>query len=339
MESKIIKITNYLLLLVGTALSIYTNLKFLFEPGSFLSLDVKYKYLLLLFNILVFCVLIYIVIKFKTYIDSFHVLYSMARNNKLHTLRALVFVTYHNIINRKNCFIVRNGKFSYYITKDENSDNIFNVKYLLELYITIDFFKKIFLNENKTSLYQIFAIIENNYEIIKHTIRISLSKQSEIFNLDIPLNAITLSKFDRNLRFAGLGAIESTLPNRMLKMSDNTNPVKFICQYTVKNQIELKSNKRNYDFVIIPRNYGKRMKALNINLFVDYLLEIIVEIQEISRLGNELIYKSIDVMIKKSNKPQNGLFEYVLHSDKIIPNMNSIYFIKVQFLKKEEKNE
>ena len=210
---------------------------------------------------------------------------------------------------------------------------------MLELYITLGFLKKLILNENKTSLYQIFAIIENNYERIKHTISISLSKQSEIFHLDIPLDAVTISKFDQNLRFAGLGAIETTLPNRMLKMSDNTNPVKFVCNFEVNNQIELKSNKRNYVFVIIPRNYGKKMKAININLFVDLSLEIIVEIQEISRLENNFVYKSIDVMIRKSKSTDEKFNEYVLHSDKIIPNMNSIYFIKVQFLNKKEDNE
>lgn len=331
MESKVIKTAHFLLLLLGTGICVYNYSEY------FLPLPIKIKSFLIILPILLFLILLFITIKFKIYIDTFYVLYSMSRNNKLHTLRALIFIIYHNIIVKKNHFFIRNGKFTYEITKSQNFENSLNVKYLLELYITKRFWGRFFLNENKTSLYRIFAIIENNYKKIKHTIKISLAKQSELFDLNIPLNPITLSKYDRDLRFAGLGAIEISIPNRMLKMSDITNPIKFICEYHVENQIELKSDKRNYDFVITPRNYGKKMKALNIKLFIDSSLPIMVEVQEISRLNNNVVYKNIDVMIKKGKDSKSNLDEYVLHSNKIRPNMNSIYFVKVQFLDEEEK--
>ena len=330
MESKVIKNAHFLLMLMGTGICVYTNL------GSFQGFPIEVKSFLIALLVFFFLLLLFIIIKFKIYIDTFYVLYSMSRNNKLHTLRTLVFIIYHNILTKTNHFLIRNGKFSYQITKSKKCEDCLNVKYILELYITKRFIYRIFLNENKTTSYRIFAIMENNYKKINHKIRISLEKQSEIFGLDIPLNAITLSKFDRDLRFAGLSSIETSIPNRMLKMSDTINPIKFVCTYDIKKQIELKSDKRNYNFVIIPRNYGKKMKELNIKLFVDLSLQIIVEVQEISRLNDKVIYKSIDVMIKKGMSLKENLDEYVLYSDKIRPNMNSIYFIKVQFLDKEE---
>lgn len=202
--------------------------------------------------VLFLTVVLFAVIFRKRHTDLYDLQYTMAKNNKLHPLRALVVITNDCEKGRDNKLDIDQAILTYELQRNGSA---FHVKYGLDFQMYKHWNQKV---TDELRRFRLYAISEDNRELK------GVSAAINGIDRHIPLVCSrTLMGYsgDKMQRFAGLDKLQVVLPQH-LNWRDS---IKLKFEYLIEDQIG--SEDAQYSFAIIPKNYGKSINKLTVELF------------------------------------------------------------------------
>ena len=211
----------------------------------------------------VFSLLILIIFSYhnKWYEDAYKLMLILAKNNKLHPIRALIMI----LESRKKLgdynFNISRATFCYQITPSHSTSRTHDVTYTLQLEIRLSWLEKHFLSyqisRNRLPSLKYYAICENSKPNLEY-IKVENDILENTILVPAPLSG---ESGDTSEEFSGLYVFNNLqIPSNLL----HRGQIKLEIKYTVPNQII--SGAQQYTFVIIPINYGRKIHDLDISI-------------------------------------------------------------------------
>lgn len=263
----------------------------------------------------------------KLITNTFDLLKELIQNNKLHTLREVVMVANKQHTKKTNPCCIEKGIFRYKLSyssdvqKPELS-NYFNVEYEIQLSIKYNHLKG---NDNLLKFYLILDSCEQKFMYnIPVTINLTSSIEVGSLKFNVLPQSVTTSGMDHIDLYAGLYEISFQIPKKWAK-----NTITCTISYCIYKNILLTTNtdRREYNFAILPANYGRKFKKIEIEVSAPKTLDINITSQRIC-IG-KAAEKAYDFISK--NDIDNNLFS--LTSKYFTPKINAIYFTQLTRIK------
>lgn len=211
----------------------------------------------------IFSLSVFIIFSFhnKWYEDAYKLMLILSKNNKLHPIRELIMILEPRKWLENYKFNISRAAFSYQITPSQTTSGAYDVMYTLQLEIRLSSLERHFLSfqyhYNYLPSIACYAICENSKPRLDHV------KVEDNILENIKFEPATLSgkSGDKSEEFAGLYVFNNLqIPFNVLHRSQLNLEI----QYTVPSQII--SGAKQYTFVIIPQNYGRKIHDLDISI-------------------------------------------------------------------------
>lgn len=298
---------------IGVIFSIY-NL-FPFESEKFIPQWVSFVFLLAISIIIAMCY------KYKKeFLDLYDTLRILSENNKLHPIREMVVIVSNQLNNWSNRLKIACATFTYSFGEC-HSGNIYDVTYNISLLLK----PYRWLPTLRVRTINFYAICEEKNKNYIDRFLNSVHCHLNVGTTSIPIvpsifPATTSGESnDRIPRFAGLYKISIVIPPS-ISLRDH---IRLDLSYLLYKNVHVED--RQYSFVILPCNYGKKVDAI----------EMIVEapkkcIQQISlhQMGYKCGVSPVGSFIH--DESQKG--RYLISGEKKIkPDIHSAYVIQMDF--------
>lgn len=222
----------------------------------------------------------------KKYVDLYAVCSSMSLNNRLQTLREIILIMHRQSIGNDNKHKIDNAKFTFVISPSQISADAYDIHYV----ICLDLHKPCFLCNNT----------------IKRTFRffiITLATAPQHFISKITANndemTVYSSQKEYTIRgesgskekaYSGLYEIVTVIPSKMIKRKGRQIQLQYT--YDVLGQIKKAQDK--HSFTIIPRNFGVKIKKIEIYIQTKNMQVSNLELQ---RYGNDEKFEIAELFI------------------------------------------
>ena len=324
------------ILTIGSCLSIVTSIGIIVQN----IIDWK-RNLILVFSeimaIFFISVLIHeIYYRKKFLLDTFEILKNLVLINKLQTLREVIMVVNDRFEQNENKYKIKEACFSYKINKNELEN--YNIEYTIKLNINkILFFLK--QKVKRCSIASFYVILDVPKNMNNNIIHIKLennqdetNKKGEILEFDVlPYFITDISNSDHIAASYGLYKIDFQIPEKWLQCVVK-NHFECTISYNIYDNILKENNNENlkYNFIILPRNYGKHMKQCRVNISIPPSLDVECICQYVSK--GQRAKKIMDFRRTDSD----GSFvqkNYELLVKTFKPDMDAVYIIKLTGLK------
>lgn len=261
---------------------------------------------------LVFAVVFVLRIR-KEHTTLYDIQHTMAKNNKLHPLRALAMILYDYEERNHNRLHIKTATFSYKLQKNENPKDGYNVDYTLQFEVKKKWYQ---LSSNSHRIFKFYAISEYGSDLEN----ISLLINGQEFFPVVSSCTTKGESGDLMGSFAGLFKIQTIIPSSLsLKESIHVE-----IKYTVNYQI--KETDQQYSFVIIPQNYSKKIERINIQLFTE------TKISNLFCHGIAVNEKLEQAGVFARSRGNNQLYE-----TEFSPKMKTVYFVQFEFPKNKNR--
>lgn len=215
--------------------------------------------------------------KKRLIIDTFDILKTLVENNKLQTLREVVMVANRQYEKTGNMCNIENAIFRYTL-EPNSSSSYFDVHY--EISLTINKCNK------NNSIIKFYAILDTTGKNYNKDIPVLISitwnnGQSSVVFETLP-KSVTISGLAHISYCSGLYEISFQIPQNCMK-SIKTMPIECKISYCIQDTVLLKDENgyQEYNFVIVPANYGKQMNTCNVEVIVPKALNSNVACQSI----------------------------------------------------------
>lgn len=268
---------------------------------------------------LVFVALVLLLVFFlkKTFTDLFTVLYSMAKNNKLHTLRELVMITHDRKAGKHNKFHIKEGEFVYRISRSESSDGdeptTYDVRYTLSFTLSKPWYIRM---TPQNRFFRFYLICDSENAPTDDTTQVLVDKINQGIAAVIDKVTVRGESGDQIEEFSGLRQAKMVLPPHIHRKSK----IKVDVSYDIKSNINRLD--KMYNFVIIPSNYGKKMRRMKIKIETP---DTKVFCPELQFTGWDGAWETVEYLLP------SGADSY---ETEIQPNMKSAYFVQFHLFDK-----
>lgn len=247
-----------------------------------------------------------------------HLLKIMVENNKLHPLRELIMI-YSSKRENQFYYTIRDARFKYIIKKSRQEMAGWDVEYDIHLELKVSLVKKILIGilkniKNIRDEISFYMICENGKP---DDICLQINDQL----IDNPIiESITTcgDSKDSSPEFAGLYICKGI----HLKNINLRKIIIIDLRYTVFSQI--KESERQYTFIVVPQNYGKKIEKLNMEISSSYPVNPIL--QCFSGTSPYFI-EDPEIQFKYEKKKCNGSFPFSCSIWK--PKMKSVYVAQI----------
>lgn len=249
-------------------------------------------------------IILYVVFFRKRHTDLYDLQYTMAKNNKLHPLRALAVITNDYEKGRYNKLRILRATITYEL--QHNVSNDFNVKYGLSFQL---FKRRNQMVTDTLRRFRLYALSEDN----KALKNVSITIDGHDHHIPLICSGTLLGHGGDHInRFAGLNKIQVVLPERL----DWKNLIELKVEYLIENQISLFDGQ--YSFVIIPKNYSPWIREITVEFFTDG--ETVANLH-CQRIGVSGVLETVATFseVDKTTEMYRISFK---------PNMQSVYFIQ-----------
>lgn len=257
---------------------------------------------------LVFAVVFVLRIR-KEHTTLYDIQHTMAKNNKLHPLRALAMILYDYEKRNYNRLRIKSARFSYKLRKNEGPPEGYNVDYMLQFEVKKKWYQS---GSNLYRMFKFYAISEYG----KNLENLSLLINGQEYFPVVSSCTTKGESGDAMGRFSGLFRIQTILPSS-LNFKEN---IHVEIKYTVNNQI--KDTDNQYSFVIIPQNYSRRIEKINIQLFSE---------APISNLFCHGI--TVNGKLEQAGAFSRDRDDRRPYETEFSPKMKTVYFVQFDFLK------
>ena len=282
---------------------------------------------ILIFKVLAISVLCFSFFRFKKKsLNLLVLLNTMALNNKLHPIRALVIIFHKRIKEFINLVTIKKMVFSYSINNTRKKP-IPHITKTYDIGYQLDFLFKMNMLNHFFKRYPLeFCIISESDCLEDFTIheRIDSSKWKPVPSTRIEVKSMTINgdSHDNIKKYAGLQKVKYTFPSD-LSMSSS---MELRISYTIKDN--LTGENGAYNFSVIPYNYSYKVKEIEIKVSSYGLSLNPLVLQEISATSEET--KEItDFEIETNGRQQNCCINGIPSSIK--PKMHSVYFVHFDY--------
>lgn len=288
------------------------------------------------FLILIAIVGISVVIKCNRIKRVFVMLYCMGENNKLHPLREFVLVAYDQMFHSDMLYDISKAEFSYILKEAETPGN-YDVEYDIKLALQMskwDFLRRrwnVKRQEGRSTFtYSTYIIWDALFKIEpSQLINVSYGKEAAIA---IEAKSVTLSLNDTMYEEAGLYKVEMEVPISAFVKQNHGYGVTININYCIESNFKLKlgaEDKEEYSFVIIPINYGRKIKECVFRIQFPNDDDLAVECYKIYDKGKiprlDKYMEFEETGEDKEHCPIEGTFK---------PQNNSIYFLRLVPIKR-----
>lgn len=266
--------------------------------------------------LIIFIILVILSFK-KRYADLYSMLYAMAVNNKLHTIREMVMIEYNYLKKRSNFYKIERAKFQYRVSPSAGSEQG-EVRYDIGYSLHFDLQKPLFRRaDSEKCRFRFYAIIEKGK---KENVRASVTLDGQETTVEPIFQQATINGFglDQIRAYYGLYEIIVQLPADVKRNSRLSCSLSYYVRENVGEEMDL------YVFTIVPRNYGPFMKEFEIELIEDgaRLDEIALQKTDIS---GELDFEST---FSQDGDGTAGERVYRLTNGTLKPDMKAAYFVE-----------
>lgn len=270
---------------------------------------------------IIYVLLLIFFIQYKrSYYNIFNLQLVLAKNNKLHPLRELVMIAAknkkHDLINYR--FKITQATFSY-IIEPSHGENTYDVQYGVNICIYLLLIDKIWIGlkmllSKHSPVVSLFTICENSIPTLGHVKIMNISQPDVLFHP----STMNGESNDKSEEFAGLYEISFPIPIDII-LNHSCFSVDIV--YKVPNQII--QNATQYTFVIIPKNFGRKIHEITAQLSGNVRVKPQLHTYSPSKpyfKGNK---ENATISIQQD--AQNNLYKYIFK-----PKMKNAYVIQVE---------
>lgn len=289
--------------------------------------NVKNRVVLNIIVIIYMAFIIYFIFYNKKYIiNNFQQLKLLVENNKLQTLREVIMLVNKKYEKKSNLYSIHKAEFVYELCKND-TPNYYDVIYKIKLDIRCF---RIIKKDNTT--FHCYAILDSiNPSLVEETsIKILLKyNYGKELEFEVIPQSVTTSGMDHIANCTGLYEIIFDIPENKRPYFRSWS-VNCIISYVIKKNIllhEEDKGQQEYNFVIIPYNYGKTMKKCSVEVNVPQNLEVNIAFQRISTKEGEKLIDFVKISEKDEKK------SYILTTNEFKPNMNTVYLTHITKIK------
>lgn len=255
--------------------------------------------------VLIGIVALYVFYFRRRHTNLYDLQYTMAKNNKLHPLRALAVITHDCEKHENNKLRIETATFLYRLTNNQTNPKCLDVEYRLTFGLKRRWLQRV---TDAVRRFRLYAISE--YDADLKGISLQVNKTGQMPKV---LSRTSRGKGgDQMQRFSGLEEIETILPKNIDWKREITLEVK----YLIENQI--KEDDGQYSFAIIPKNYSNRIRNIDVELFSNGTA---IKNLHCQRIGLNGVLETIATFpdADGTKVPYRASFK---------PDMKSVYFIQ-----------
>lgn len=222
------------------------------------------KYVATIFSVSLSLAFVLIILVFncnkKKYVDLYSVSSSMALNNRLHSLRELVLIKHREINGDDGKYKIKRADFGYTLSQSKKRANFYDIHYL----ISFDLLKpkllpQFIVNHSRNRTFRFFIItLAAHPEEFSGKIYFSNDSEPQMVEC-VKKDCITKGKSGSNEKlYSGVYEIITVIPLNIAK----ERQIRIEFEYDIKGQIS--KDQRKHSFTIIPRNYSRKIRTLNV---------------------------------------------------------------------------
>lgn len=282
---------------------------------------------------LICVVFIWMIKKYRAIKKLFVTLYCMSENNKLHPLRELVLLVYETMFHSVIPYDVEKAEFSYTLRRDHQG-KAYDVDYGIELNLFLPkwefWYQSIIavLLENRNTLPYSVYIIWDSLIPIKPSQCVNLSYNGEE-PFPIEAKSVTLSLNDNLYECAGLYKAEIEIPISAFHKRGKGYGAVIHMEYCIESNFELSSNKENsreYNFVMIPINYGRRIRQCSLEIHAPADDRLVLACY---RVNDEKKNPHVEKCIDFEQKQADGETVFSAIEKSFRPQKGKVYFLRI----------
>ena len=192
----------------------------------------------------------------KKYLDLYTVCSSMSLNNKLQTLREIILILHRQSIGKDNKHKIDNAKFTFIVSPSQTSEDAYDIHYVIHLNL-----QKPFLPYNNTMKRTFRFFIITLATAPQHLISKVTANNDEITVYSSHKEyTVRGESGSKEKAYSGLYEIVTVIPHEILKKARSQIQLKY--SYDVLGQIKKAQDK--HSFTIVPRNFGSKIKKIEI---------------------------------------------------------------------------
>lgn len=241
----------------------------------------------------------------KKYVEvrnTFQILYQMYTHNKLYGPRMFMAIQHEKIMKSRFLYIVGELVMSYHIIKDDDGDS-YSVEYKSEIILEFSRWKSMWIryrnHKEKSINYSVYMICDClSSGSIPDYINVTIGNNYKIY---VRLEEVGESYIHVNKWSAGLYKIKIPIP---LKEIYQNSSVTIAWEYIINKNFDVKRNstQTEYDFFILPSNYGRKVNKCRIFIDSDEE-EIIINGYAVHRVNRmkEFVWEKVLDFYKKEN--------------------------------------
>lgn len=192
----------------------------------------------------------------KKYVNLYAVCSSMSLNNRLQTLREMILIMHRESIGHSNKYRINSAKFKYVISPSQISADAYDIHYV----ICLDLHKPRFLHNNTIKRTLRFFIITLATAPQHFITKITTANNEMSVCSSQKEYTIRGESGSKEKAYSGLYEIVTVIPREIIKTKGHQIHLKY--SYNVFGQI--KKSQQKHSFSIIPRNFGLKIKKIEV---------------------------------------------------------------------------